>query len=195
MFSGIITDLGRIRTVTPGGDTRFEVETGYDTKTLAVGASVACAGACLTVVDKGAGWFSVQASAETLRRTTLGDWKKGTPVNLERSLKAGDEIGGHLVAGHVDGVGRVVAAEPEGDSRRLVVEAPKALARLIAAKGSIAVDGVSLTVNWVRDGRFAVNVIPHTLKATTLGRLEPGDRVNLEIDLLARYVARLLDRD
>ena len=195
MFSGIITDLGRVRAVKPGGDTRIEVETGYDTRTIAIGASVACAGVCLTVIDKGKDWFAVQASAETLKCTTLSGWKKGTPVNLERPLKAGDEIGGHVVAGHVDAVAKVVAAEDEGGSRRLVFEAPKDLKRLIAAKSSIAVDGVSLTVNGVRNGRFAVNVIPHTLKATTLGGLKPGDRVNLEIDLLARYVARLLDRD
>lgn len=195
MFSGIITDRGRVRAVKPGGDTRIELETGYDTGTIAVGASVACAGVCLTVIDKGKHWFAVQASAETLNCTTLGGWKKGTPVNLERPLKAGEEIGGHLVAGHVDAVAKVVAAEDEGESRRLVIEAPRSVKRLIAAKGSIAIDGVALTVNGVRDGRFAVNVIPHTLKATTLGGLKPGDRVNLEIDLLARYVARLLDRD
>ena len=195
MFSGIISDLGRVRAVEQDGDTRIELETGYDSRTIAVGGSVACAGVCLTVIDKGKRWFAVQASAETLKCTTLGGWKKGTPVNLERPLKAGDEIGGHVVAGHVDAVARLVAAEDEGSSRRLVFEAPRTLKRLIAAKGSIAVDGVSLTVNRIRDGRFAVNVIPHTLKVTTLGRLKPGDRVNLEIDLLARYVARLLDRD
>lgn len=195
MFTGIITDLGRVRAVIAGGDTRFELETGYDTGTIADGASIACAGVCLTAIDKGKNWFAVQVSAETLTCTTLGDWRPGTPVNLERPVKAGDEFGGHIVAGHVDGVGTVVAAEDEGDSRRLVVEAPTALARLIAAKGSIAVDGVSLTVNGVRDARFALNVIPHTLKATTLGGLRAGHRVNLEIDLLARYVARLLDRD
>jgi len=194
MFSGIISDLGLVRAVTPGGDARIELETAYDTRTIAIGASVACAGVCLTVIDKGEGWFAVQASAETLGCTTLGSWKKGTPVNLERPLTAGDEIGGHVVAGHVDAVAKVVAAADEGESRRLVIEAPKRLKRLIAAKGSIAVDGVSLTVNGVRDGRFAVNVIPHTLKATSLGGLKPGDRVNLEIDLLARYVARLLDK-
>lgn len=195
MFSGIIGDLGRVRAIIPGGDTRLEVETGFDTTTLAVGASVACAGVCLTVVEAGDGWFAAQASAETLKCTTLGAWQEGTAVNLERSLKASDEIGGHIVAGHVDGVGTVIAAEDEGDSRRLVVEAPADLKRLIAAKGAIAVDGVSLTVNGIRDGRFTVNVIPHTLKVTTLGGLKAGDRVNLEIDLLARYVARLLDRD
>jgi riboflavin synthase len=195
MFSGIITDLGRVRAVAPGGDTRIEIETGYDTRTVAVGASVACAGVCLTVIDKDTGWFAVHASAETLKCTTLGGWQNGTLVNLERPLKAGDEIGGHLVAGHVDAVAEVIAAEDEGDSRRLVFDAPKNLKRLIAPKGSIAIDGVSLTVNDVRDGRFAVNVIPHTLKATTIGGLKPGDRVNLEIDLLARYVARFLDRD
>ncbi len=194
MFSGIISDLGRVRAVVTGGDTRIEVATAYDTGDIAIGASVACAGVCLTVIDKGKGWFAVQASAETLKCTTVGGWTKGTRVNLERPLKAGEEIGGHVVAGHVDGVGKVVVAEDDGDSRRLVFEAPKELKRLIAAKGAIAVDGVSLTVNGVRDGRFAVNVIPHTLKVTTLGRLKPGDRVNLEIDLLARYVARLLDK-
>jgi len=195
MFSGIITDLGRVKAVKAGDDTRIEIETGYDTRGIAVGASVACAGVCLTVIDKGRGWFAVQVSAETLNCTTIGGWTKGAPVNLERSLKAGEEIGGHLVAGHVDAVATVVAAEDEGSSRRLVIEAPRTLKRLIAAKGSVAVDGVSLTVNGVRDGRFAVTVIPHTLKSTTLGRLKPGDRVNLEIDLVARYVARLVNRE
>ncbi len=195
MFSGIITDLGRVKAVKASGDTRIEIETGYDTRDIAVGASVACAGVCLTVIDKGRGWFAVQASAETLNCTTIGGWKKGAPVNLERPLKAGEEIGGHLVAGHVDAIATVVAAEDESSSRRLVIKAPGTLKRLIAAKGSVAVDGVSLTVNGVRDGRFAVNVIPYTLKATTLGRLRPGDRVNLEIDLVARYVARLVNRE
>jgi riboflavin synthase len=195
MFSGIIGDLGKVRAVAPGGDTRFEISTSFDTPAIAVGASVACSGVCLTVIDKGPGWFAATASAETLKRTTLGDWKTGTPVNLERSLRLGDELGGHIVAGHVDGVGTVVAVEPEGDSRKLVFETPVDLKRLIAVKGSIAVDGVSLTVNGIRGARFAVNVIPHTLKVTTFGGLQPGARVNVEIDLLARYVARLLRKD
>ncbi|OHC77371.1 MAG: riboflavin synthase subunit alpha [Rhodospirillales bacterium RIFCSPLOWO2_01_FULL_65_14] len=195
MFTGIIGDLGRVRAVKPDGDTRFEFSTGFDTATLDIGASVACSGVCLTAIDKGRGWFAVDVSAETLARTALGAWRKGTPVNLERSLRVGDELGGHLVAGHVDGVATLIAAEDDGRSRRLVFEAPKELKRLIAVKGSIAVDGVSLTVNGVRSARFSVNVIPHTLKATTLGGLAKGACVNVEIDLLARYVARHSERD
>jgi riboflavin synthase len=144
------------------------------------------------VIDKGPGWFAVHASAETLSRTTLGDWWPGTPVNLERALRLGDELGGHLVSGHIDGVGRVAGIAPEGASRRFVFEAPPQLARFIASKGSVAIDGISLTVNEVDGARFGVNIIPHTLSVTTLGEAGPGDRVNLEIDLLARYVARLI---
>jgi riboflavin synthase len=194
MFTGIVTDVGHVRAVKAGGDARLEIETRYDTAVIAPGVSICCSGACLTVIDKGPGWFAAQVSAETLARTTLGAWRKGTPVNLERALKVGDELGGHLVAGHVDGVGALLARVPEGESARLRFSAPAALMNLIAPKGSLAVDGVSLTVNEVDAASFGVNVIPHTQKATTLGRLKAGDRVNLEIDLIARYVARLLGK-
>ena len=195
MFTGIVTDLGRVRAVLPGGDTDFEIETHYDTGMIAIGGSIACAGACLTAIELGQGWFRVQASGETLSRSTLGAWRVGTPVNLERSLKLGDELGGHLVAGHVDGVGRLLTQREEGDSMRLVFEAPRALALGIATKGSIAVDGVSLTVNEVTGARFGVNIIPHTRAVTSLGSLRVGDPVNLELDLIARYVARLMGKD
>ncbi|HXQ66900.1 MAG TPA: riboflavin synthase [Alphaproteobacteria bacterium] len=196
MFTGIITDLGRVRAVerAASGDTRFAFSTAYDTASLALGASVACSGACLTVVDKRPGWFAVEASGETLARTTLGEWRIGRAVNLERSLLLGDELGGHLVSGHVDGVAELARLAPEGGSLRMTFEAPEALARLIAAKGSVAVDGVSLTVNEVGRTSFGVNIIDHTRKLTSLGEARVGDRVNLEIDLLARYVARLLER-
>src|SRR5579864_3423183 len=195
MFTGIVTDLGRVRAVLPGGDTGYEIETRYDTGTIAIGASIACSGVCLTAIERGPGWFRVQASAETRARSTLGSWRVGTPVNLERALKLGDELGGHLVAGHVDGVGRLVAEREEGDSIRLVFEAPAGLAPGIASKGSIAVDGVSLTVNEVTGARFGVNIIPHTRAVTSLGSLKVGDAVNLELDLIARYVARLMGKD
>jgi riboflavin synthase len=193
MFTGIITDLGRVRALErqAGRDARLVVETGYDLATVPLGASIACSGVCLTVVEKGEGWFAVDASAETLSRTTLEGWRAGTPVNLERPLKIGDELGGHLVTGHVDGVARLAEVRPENDSRRFLVEAPPALARFIAEKGSVALDGVSLTVNEVEGARFGLNLIPHTLAVTSLGAARPGDRLNLEIDLLARYVARL----
>ena len=195
MFTGIVTDLGRVRRVLPGGDTGYEIETRYDTGAISIGASIACSGVCLTAVELGKGWFRVQASAETLARSTLGNWRAGTLVNLERSLKLGDELGGHLVAGHVDGVGHHLSQREEGDSIRLVFEAPAALAPGIATKGSIAVDGVSLTVNEVTGARFGVNIIPHTGAVTTLGSLKVGDPVNLELDLIARYVARLMGKD
>ncbi|MDP6574711.1 MAG: riboflavin synthase [Rhodospirillales bacterium] len=195
MFTGIITDLGRVRGIRANGDTRIEIETRYDTETLDIGASVCCSGACMTVIDKGAGWFAVSASGETLARTTLGRWEEGTAVNLERSLKAGDELGGHIVSGHVDGVARVLERTPEGDSLRLVLEAPTSLRRYIAAKGSVTIDGVSLTVNEVNGPRFGINLIPHTQEVTTLGEAAPKDAVNLEIDMLARYVARLLEKE
>lgn len=192
MFTGIVTDIGRVRAVnTESGDRHFEIETRFDMDDVALGASIACAGACLTVVDKGPGWFAVDVSAETLSRTTLGDWTVGSRMNLERSLKVGDELGGHIVLGHVDGVGTVASRGHAGDSLRLEFEAPAALARFIAEKGSITIDGVSLTVNAVDGRRFEVNIIPHTQRETTLGTLEAGARVNLEIDVLARYVARL----
>jgi riboflavin synthase len=195
MFTGIVTDLGRVRAVLPGGDTGVEIETHYDTGTIAIGASIACSGVCLTAIELGPGWFRVQASEETRSRSTLGTWRVGTPVNLERSLKLGDELGGHLVAGHVDGVGRLLSQRAEGDSMRLVFEAPAALAPGIAVKGSIAVDGVSLTVNEVTGARFGVNIIPHSRAVTSLGSLKVGDLVNLELDLIARYVARLMGKD
>ncbi|MCB2101158.1 MAG: riboflavin synthase [Rhodobacterales bacterium] len=195
MFTGIVTDLGTVRAVTRDGDTRFEFTTAYDTATIAIGASICCSGACMTVIETGPDWFAISASGESLSRTTMGDWAVGTPVNFERALSLGDELGGHIVSGHVDGVGTVVSITPEGESKRFVFEAPEDLKRYIASKGSVTVDGVSLTVNEVDNRRFGINVIPHTQAVTTLGRLAPGDRVNLEIDMLARYVARLLDKE
>jgi riboflavin synthase len=192
MFTGIITDLGRVRAVGQGAMTRLEIETKYPTESIAIGASIACSGACLSVVERGSGWFAVEASAETLSKTTLGVWRIGTPVNLERPLRLGDELGGHLVLGHVDGVGSLVERTPDGGSIRLTFEAPAELARFIASKGSIAIDGVSMTVNEVAGRRFGVNVIPITQRETNLGRLAVGERVNLEIDMMARYVARLM---
>ncbi len=195
MFTGIITDMGRLRAIERKGDTRFEFTTCFDTAEIPIGASICCSGACMTVIDKGPGWFAVSASAETLSKTTLGSWKAETPVNFERPLRMGDELGGHIVSGHVDGVAAVIAITPEGDSLRFVFEVPEPLRKFIAAKGSVAIDGVSLTVNEVEDGRFGVNIIPHTREVTTFGSLAVGDTVNLEIDMLARYVARLLDKE
>jgi len=191
MFTGIITDIGRVRQIAKAGDTRIVIETHYDTSEITIGASIACAGPCLTVVDKDEGWFAVDASAETLSRTTLGGWKEGTSVNLERALRVGDEMGGHIVTGHVDGVALLVSVAPEGDSQRFVLEVPESFARFVASKGSLALDGVSLTVNEVDGNRFGVNIIPHTQTATTFGALAPGDHVNFEVDVLARYVDRL----
>ncbi len=195
MFTGIITDIGRVRAVQPGGDTRYEIATALDLSDLDLGASTACAGVCLSVIDKGADWFAAQASAETRSRSTIGQWRVGTPVNLERPLRLGDELGGHMVAGHVDAVAKIVASRDEGQSRRLTIEVPRDCETGIAPKGSVTLDGVSLTVNEVRGARFGVNLIPVTLEKTTLGDLKPGDSVNLEIDLVARYVARLLARE
>ncbi len=191
MFTGIITDIGRVRAVRDTNrDRRFEIETRFDLTTVDIGASIAHAGCCLTVVEKGADWFVVEVSAETLDKTTLGQWGVGHPVNLERSAKVGDELGGHIVSGHVDGVGEVISVRSEGGSHRVQVRVPKPLHRYIAPKGSITVEGVSLTVNEVEDDVFGVNLIPHTWDVTTLGELKPGVRVNLEIDMLARYLAR-----
>ncbi|HYH38508.1 MAG TPA: riboflavin synthase [Azospirillum sp.] len=192
MFTGIITDVGRVRSIERSGDTLFTIETAFDMETVPIGASIANNGVCLTVVDKGPGWFAVQASGETLSKTTLGGWAEGTRVNLERALKMGDELGGHIVSGHVDGVARVVEVRPDGESVRLTFEAPADLEKFVAPKGSVALDGVSLTVNEVDGARFGVNIIPHTQVATTFGQLKPGDAVNMEIDMLARYVARLV---
>jgi riboflavin synthase len=195
VFTGIITDLGRVRAVAQRTMTRLEIETKYPTENITIGASIACSGACLSVVERGTGWFAVEASEETLSKTTLGDWRVGTVVNLERPLKIGDELGGHLVLGHVDGVGTVGERRPDGGSIRLAFDAAADLARFIAPKGSVAIDGVSMTVNEVTGRRFGVNVIPITQRETTLGALRAGARVNLEIDLLARYVARLVSKD
>ena len=191
MFTGIVTDVGRVRAVRDTNrDRRFEIETGFDTATLDLGASVSHAGCCLTVVDKGEGWFAVEVSGETLAMSTLGDWTAGRRVNLERAARVGDELGGHIVSGHVDGVGEVLSVEMEGGSHRVRIRAPRPLHRFIAPKGSITVDGVSLTVNEVEDNVFGVNLIPHTWDVTTLGELTAGSQVNLEIDMLARYLAR-----
>ena len=191
MFTGIVTDVGRVRAVRDTNrDRRFEIETSYDLAGVDLGASISHAGCCLTVVDKGQGWFAVEVSGETLAMTTLGAWKAGTRINLERAARAGDEMGGHIVSGHVDGVGEVLSVVPEGGSHRLRIRAPRPLRRYIAPKGSITVEGVSLTVNEVEDDVFGVNIIPHTWEVTTLGALAPGSAVNLEIDMLARYLAR-----
>ncbi len=195
MFTGIVTDLGKVRSITQAGDTRIEIETHFDMNSVDIGASIACSGACLTVIEKGPGWFAADVSAETLSCTTLGDWKPGARVNLERPLTASAELGGHMVSGHVDGVGTLRELRPDGDSKRFTFVAPKELMRYIAAKGSISVDGVSLTVNAVDDTSFGVNIIPHTQAQTTFGAMVQGTRVNLEIDLVARYVARLLGKD
>jgi len=195
MFTGIVSDLGRVRALEKRGDTRIEIETAYDTSEIELGASIACSGPCLTVVEKGPGWFAVDASAETMARTTLGIWKEGTTVNLERAMCIGDELGGHIVSGHVDGTASVLDTSPEGDSVRFRFAAPEAFERYIAPKGSVALDGVSLTVNEVDGSTFGVNIIPHTRQRTTFERLGAGDSVNFEVDTIARYVARLLGKD
>ena len=191
MFTGLITDIGEVRSVERPGDTRFIIGTHYELGAVEIGASIAHSGACLTVVEKGEDWFAVDVSQETLDCTTLGDWAPGRRINLEQSLRLGAELGGHLVQGHVDGVAVVTARRPDGDSIRFSFEAPAELARFIARKGSIALDGISLTVNEVEGSTFGVNIIPHTAEHTTLGTTQAGDKVNLEVDLLARYVARL----
>ena len=196
MFTGIITDIGTVRSVEPRGDLRLTIGCGYDMVTVDLGASIACSGVCLTVVDKGDDWFAVDVSAETRARTPAAMWQEGARLNLERALRVGDELGGHIVTGHVAGMGEVVGTCPEGGSTRVGIRAPAGIAPFIAPKGSIAVDGVSLTVNELRDAAdgstdFSVNVIPHTLGHTTLGSLNAGQSVNLEIDVLARYLQRL----
>lgn len=194
MFTGIITDVGRVRAIRDTDrDRRFEIETAFDLDTVDIGASICHSGCCLTVVEKGAGWFAVEVSGESLAVTTLSDWSEGGRVNLERATRMGDELGGHIVSGHVDGIGEVVSVEAEGGSHRVRVRAPAPLHRYIAQKGSIAIEGVSLTVNAVEGEVFGVNIIPHTWDVTTLGGLKAGSRVNLEIDVLARYVARWQD--
>ena len=200
MFTGIVTDIGTVRALQQEGDLRVRIGTGYDPAGIDLGASIACDGVCLTVIDRGPGeaggdlgWFDVQASTETTAVTTLGGWAPGSKVNLERALRLGDELGGHIVSGHVDGQAVITAMAEEGDSTRVTLEAPESLARFIAPKGSVALNGTSLTVNEV-DGRlFGINFIPHTKAVTNWGQAELGDKVNLEIDTLARYVARLQD--
>ena len=194
MFTGIIADVGMLREIRPGGDATYVIGTKLALGDLALGASVACSGVCLTVIERGDDWFAVQASAETLARSSLKDWRIGARINLERALKAGDELGGHLVSGHVDALAEIVERRAEGDSQRFSFRVPESLAAAIAPKGSIALDGVSLTVNEVQGARFGVNIIPHTLAQTTFGAAKVGDQVNLEIDMLARYVARLLGK-
>ena len=197
MFTGIVTDVGSVRKAEQRGDLRLVIATGYDTGTIDLGASIACSGACLTVVDKGDDWFAVDVSGETVSKTTRDHWREGAKLNLERSLRMGDEIGGHIVTGHVDAVGEVVGVCPEGDSKRVGISVPQGLGPMIAQKGSVALDGVSMTVNDVREAedgttRFSVNVIPHTAQHTTLGELAAGKQLNVEVDVLARYIDRML---
>jgi riboflavin synthase len=194
MFTGIVTALGQVRAIEKRGDTHMVIAAPFDAAVLDVGASIACSGCCLTVVERDHDSFAVTVSGETLACTTLGSWKPGDPVNLERPLKVGDELGGHIVTGHIDGTVEVKAARQEGESLRLTLAAPPELANYIAAKGSVALDGVSLTVNEVNGASFGVNIIPHTAHVTSLGRAKPGARLNLEIDVMARYVARLVQR-
>jgi riboflavin synthase len=196
MFTGIVTDIGRIMTTEMTGDLRARIATRYDVGGIDIGASIACDGVCLTVVALGPeGWFDVEISGETVSKTNLGGWGPGKRVNLERALKVGDELGGHIVSGHVDGLAEVVSVRPEGGSVRVRFRAPDALARFIAPKGSVALNGTSLTVNEVEGAEFGVNFIPHTQAATTWGEVAVGDRVNLEVDTMARYVARLREYD
>ena len=191
MFTGIVTDVGRVRALEKRGDLRARIGTAYVMAGVDIGASIACDGVCLTVVDKGADWFDVDISAETVSKTNLNAWTEGRRVNLERALKVGDELGGHIVSGHVDGLAEVVGIADEGDSTRVTLRAPDALAKFIAPKGSVALNGTSLTVNEVEGYDFGINFIPHTKEVTTWGDVAVGDMVNLEIDTLARYVARL----
>ncbi|WP_138935149.1 riboflavin synthase [Roseovarius arcticus] len=195
MFTGIITDQGTLRSLQQQGDLRARIGCGYDTGTIDLGASIACDGVCLTVIETGADWFDVQISAETVSKTNLVDWREGRTINLERALKVGDELGGHIVSGHVDGIARITDMHDEGSSTRVTLTAPDALARFVAPKGSVALNGTSLTVNEVNGCEFGINFIPHTKDVTTWGRAAVGDAVNLEIDTLARYVARLREFD
>ncbi len=196
MFTGIVTDVGTVRSTEQRGDLRLVIGTGFDLGSVELGASIACSGVCLTVVDKGDDWFAVDVSGETVSRTAAGLWREGARLNLERSLRMGDELGGHIVTGHVDAVAEVLDVSPDGDSSRIRLSVPKALGPMIAAKGSIALDGVSLTVNQVEDSgdstQFSVNVIPHTAHHTTFGGIAAGRQLNVEVDVLARYIDRML---
>ena len=195
MFTGIVREVGQVRVISHPGDTKIRISCARPVETIEIGASIACNGVCLTVIDKGQSedkdWFEVEISAESVSKTNIGDWQVGSPINLERALKVGDELGGHIVSGHVDGVAEVVSVSDEGDSTRVRFKAPDDLARFIASKGSVALNGTSLTVNEVEGTEFGVNFIPHTKTVTTWGGVDVGDRINLEIDTLARYVARL----
>ena len=195
MFTGIITDVGEIIELEKRGDLRARIKTNYDAKRIAFGASIACDGICLTAVDFGDNWFDVEISAETVSKTIIGSglWEINYKVNLERSLKVGDELGGHIVSGHVDGIATVSSILDEGDSTRFTFEAPMELARFIAPKGSVALNGTSLTVNEVKENAFGINLVPHTKKVTSWNKTQVGDPINLEIDTLARYVARLAE--
>ncbi len=196
MFTGIVTDIGEVLETERRGDLRARIGTGYDVGGIDIGASIACDGVCLTVIALGSaprGWFDVEISAESLSKTNLDTWAPGKRINLERALKVGDELGGHIVSGHIDGIAEVIRVTPEGDSKRVTLRAPHALAGFIAPKGSVALNGTSLTVNEVEGVEFGINFIPHTQKATTWGTVAVGDRVNLEVDTMARYVARLRD--
>jgi riboflavin synthase len=197
MFTGIVTDVGTVRSAEQRGDLRLVIGTSFDLDTVDLGASISCSGVCLTVVDKGEDWFAVDVSGETISKTAADHWRDGAKLNLERALRLGDELGGHIVTGHVDAVAAIVSTRPEGDSTRIGISVPKALAPMIAPKGSITLDGVSLTVNEVRDiedgnTHFAVNIIPHTAQHTTLGELKSGQQLNVEVDVLARYIDRML---
>ncbi len=195
MFTGIITDLGRVKSVEKKGDTHFTFETSYDMSKVDIGGSIACNGGCMTVIEKGENWFAITASEESLSKTTMRQWQEGTPVNFERACRVGDELGGHIVSGHVDGVCEVVSITEEGESHRFQFRSPENLKNFIAPKGSVTLNGVSLTVNEVEDDLFGINIIPHTMSVTTFGSTKVGDLINLEIDMLARYVARLLEKD
>ena len=195
MFTGIITDIGTVRALEKKGDTRIEINTRFDTASINIGASICCSGACMTVIEKRDEWFAVEASGETLSKTVLGSWTLDTPVNLERALKVGDEMGGHVVSGHVDGTALVTDVHKEGYSLRVNFKTDDTLKRFIAPKGSVTLNGVSLTVNEVEGNSFGVNLVPHTQVETTLGKLSTGEMINVEIDMLARYVARLLETE
>ena len=197
MFTGIVTDVGEVRSAEQRGDLRLRIGTAYDLDTVDLGASISCSGVCLTGVDKGEDWFAVDVSGETVSKTAVDHWREGAKLNLERALRLGDELGGHIVTGHVDAVAQVIGTCPEGDSVRIGISVPKELAPMIAPKGSVTLDGVSLTVNEVREAEdgsthFAVNIIPHTAQHTTLGELSQGQQLNVEVDVLARYIDRML---
>ncbi len=196
MFTGIITDIGTIASVDETrGDKRFVIQTAFDMEEVPMGASIACSGCCLTVVEKTADSFTVDVSAESLSKTNLGEWTEGTRVNLEQSLKLGDELGGHIVSGHVDGLATLESVNPDGDSHRLVLSIPQEFAKFIAPKGSVALDGISLTVNEVEGNKFGINIIPHTWDVTTMGQRKAGDQLNFEVDTIARYVSRMMGQE